>query len=167
MLLKVDFPRRTPLPANIKAQNDALAQQFGIRAFPTFLILPSQGTLIGEVNRGAMRSPEQFVAQTRQVTPTNTAALGSFGDGDFEELFEDSFFLIFVLVSIISFLWLLVLAFKTSFLWGLGTLFIPFVYLIFIFSHWERVKIPGILNLILTGLSIYFALTGALDILEK
>ena len=35
---------------------------------------------------------------------------------------------------------ILVEAFKESILWGLGSLFVPFVMLIFVFMHWERTK---------------------------
>ncbi len=35
MLLKVDFPRRTPLPAATQAANDRLAQEFGVTGYPS------------------------------------------------------------------------------------------------------------------------------------
>ena len=35
---------------------------------------------------------------------------------------------------------ILVKAFKTSVLWGLVSLFIPFVILIFVFTHWAQTK---------------------------
>lgn len=37
---------------------------------------------------------------------------------------------------------LLILAFQESVLWGLGSLFVPFVSLIFIIMHWERCRSP-------------------------
>lgn len=43
---------------------------------------------------------------------------------------------------------LLIEAFKTSILWGLGCLFITPISLIFIFAHWDRAKNPFILQLI-------------------
>jgi hypothetical protein len=45
-------------------------------------------------------------------------------------------------VSIVAGIWLLVIAFKTSILWGLGSLIVPLVGLIFVFMHWEAAKYP-------------------------
>ena len=35
---------------------------------------------------------------------------------------------------------LLIMAFQTSILWGLGYVFVPFVSLIFVIVHWEETK---------------------------
>lgn len=45
-------------------------------------------------------------------------------------------------------IWLIVEAFKTSILWGLGCLLITPVSLIFTFVHWDRASNPFILQLI-------------------
>jgi hypothetical protein len=37
---------------------------------------------------------------------------------------------------------ILIIAFKKSILWGLGSLFIPFVGLVFVFMHWADCKTP-------------------------
>jgi len=42
---------------------------------------------------------------------------------------------------------LLIAAFRTSFLWGLGCLLIPLVSLIFLFVHWSEAKNPFFLYL--------------------
>jgi hypothetical protein len=39
-------------------------------------------------------------------------------------------------------IWLLVKAFQTSVLWGLGYLFVPFVNLVFVILHWQDTKKP-------------------------
>ena len=39
-------------------------------------------------------------------------------------------------------IWLLVEAFKESVLWGLGSIFIPFVSLVFVIMHWDVSKTP-------------------------
>ncbi|MFO0799566.1 MAG: hypothetical protein U0804_19015 [Gemmataceae bacterium] len=39
-------------------------------------------------------------------------------------------------------IWMLVLAFQESVLWGLGCLFIPFVGLVFLIMHWPATKNP-------------------------
>ncbi len=37
---------------------------------------------------------------------------------------------------------ILIVAFKTSIGWGLGSLLVPFVILVFVFTHWAETKKP-------------------------
>lgn len=46
------------------------------------------------------------------------------------------------IVMLVGGIWLLVEAFKESILWGLGSLFIPFVSLVFVIMHWDVSKTP-------------------------
>jgi thioredoxin-related protein len=46
VLVELDFPRSKKQAAELKAQNEALAQQYGIRGFPTVLVLSPEGELI-------------------------------------------------------------------------------------------------------------------------
>lgn len=46
ILVELDFPRGKEQDASIKAQNEALLQKYGIRGFPTILILSPEGELI-------------------------------------------------------------------------------------------------------------------------
>ena len=48
--------------------------------------------------------------------------------------------------------WLLIEAFRISFLWGIACIFIPLVSFIFAISYWDRAKKPFIVYL--TGLTI-------------
>jgi len=48
---------------------------------------------------------------------------------------------------------LIVKAFQTSIWWGLGSIFIPFVQLIFVIMHWDVAKSPFLKMLI--GLPLY------------
>ena len=57
-------------------------------------------------------------------------------------------FYIGCLISIVAGIWLLVVAFKTSILWGLGSLIVPFVGLIFVIMHWEAAKKPFLWSLL-------------------
>ena len=58
---------------------------------------------------------------------------------------------------LIGIIWLLIKAFQESILWGLGSLLIPFVGLIFAILHWAECKKPffyalaGLVLLILGG----------------
>jgi len=48
VLVKLDFPKRKELPEDEKAQNNELAQKYGIRGFPTIILLDSEEKLVGQ-----------------------------------------------------------------------------------------------------------------------
>jgi len=52
-----------------------------------------------------------------------------------------------LVVSLVGGIWLLVKAFQTSILWGLGSIFVPFVSLIFVITHWEIARRPFLISL--------------------
>lgn len=52
--VKLDFPRSKPQSPELKAQNQALSQQYGIEGFPTVVLLSSEGKELGR-NVGLMR----------------------------------------------------------------------------------------------------------------
>lgn len=56
-------------------------------------------------------------------------------------------FIVGAILSGIGGLWLLVVAFQESVLWGLACWFIPFVALYFVATHWEETKTPFLMNL--------------------
>jgi len=62
-LVKVDFPRHTPLPADQQRANDALAKQFGVDGYPTYLLLNSDGREIGRQVGYRDGGPNAFVAE--------------------------------------------------------------------------------------------------------
>ncbi|MDB6138489.1 MAG: thioredoxin family protein [Verrucomicrobiaceae bacterium] len=43
VLVKVDFPRSTPISAKTKAQNEKLQSQFAVTGYPTLFILNTEG----------------------------------------------------------------------------------------------------------------------------
>jgi protein disulfide-isomerase len=47
VLMKVDFPRAKPLSAELRRQNETLAQKFEIQGFPTIVILNGDGKQVG------------------------------------------------------------------------------------------------------------------------
>ena len=53
-----------------------------------------------------------------------------------------------VILCLIGGIWLLVEAFKESVLWGLGSIFVPFVSLIFAIMHWSECKVPFLMNVV-------------------
>lgn len=48
VLLEVDFPQNTELPEGQQAQNDALAEKYGIQGFPTIVFASADGEKLGE-----------------------------------------------------------------------------------------------------------------------
>lgn len=48
VLLELDFPNKRKLSAALKKQNDGLAQKYGLRSYPTVMILDSAGEVLGQ-----------------------------------------------------------------------------------------------------------------------
>ncbi|MFH1465468.1 MAG: hypothetical protein ABIO70_13860 [Pseudomonadota bacterium] len=44
-------------------------------------------------------------------------------------------------------IWILVLAFATHLGWGLACLFVPLARLVFVLTHWERARLPFVVQL--------------------
>jgi protein disulfide-isomerase len=64
ILVKLDFPRKKKLPAALTRQNEQLAQQFGVRGFPTIYVVDQNGRTLhqsGYVKGG----PRAFLATIR------------------------------------------------------------------------------------------------------
>lgn len=66
VLFMVDFPRSKEQPVEIKKQNEALAQQYGVRGFPTVLLLDATGQQIGKTGyqRGG---PEKYIEHIKGI----------------------------------------------------------------------------------------------------
>lgn len=66
VLFLADFPRRTEQDAETKKQNRALADKYGIRGFPTVLILDAEGAVLAKTGyrRGG---PEAYVKHLREL----------------------------------------------------------------------------------------------------
>jgi hypothetical protein len=52
------------------------------------------------------------------------------------------------IVSLVGGIWFLVVAFRQTIWWGLGCIFIPFVWLIFLIMHWGEAKNPFFVSLL-------------------
>jgi protein disulfide-isomerase len=66
ILLKLDFPQRTQLPPEQQMINQNLANRYGIRGFPTILLIDSEGT---EINRTGYQpgGAENYVKHIREL----------------------------------------------------------------------------------------------------
>lgn len=60
VLVELDFPQGKPQSAALKQQNEALAEKYGVEAYPTIILLSPEGK---EITRqtGAMLSPGEFI----------------------------------------------------------------------------------------------------------
>jgi len=56
VLFLADFPNNMPQSAEIKAQNKTLSQHYGIRGFPTVLLLDADGNVLGRTGYKAGRA---------------------------------------------------------------------------------------------------------------
>lgn len=63
VLVEVDFPRRKSQSAELKKANRALAEKFGVEAFPTVIVLDSNGKQLSKESGYSGESPKQFIAQ--------------------------------------------------------------------------------------------------------
>ncbi len=51
------------------------------------------------------------------------------------------------IVMLVGSIWFLVVAFQESLLWGLGSILVPFVSLIFLIMHWDKAGKPFLIQL--------------------
>lgn len=64
-------------------------------------------------------------------------------------------FMVGIAIAAIGGIWLLILAFKESFIWGIGFIIVPFVSLIFVVLNWGKTWKPFLINVI--GGALIFA----------
>jgi thiol-disulfide isomerase/thioredoxin len=67
VLVKADFPRRQPLAPEVKKQNDALAQSFGVQYFPTVVLLSPSGEVLGQTVGAKLNTPDAFLKMVREA----------------------------------------------------------------------------------------------------
>jgi len=73
VLVKIDFPRRTPLPEAQQAANQNLATQFRVEGFPTVVIVNADGQTLGRVGY-TPGGPPAFIERLRQISGVNWRA---------------------------------------------------------------------------------------------
>jgi thioredoxin-related protein len=62
----IDFPRQTPLPDDLKQQNDTLGRQFQIEGYPTLIVLNADGKELGrEVGYDPGSGPDAVIAKLK------------------------------------------------------------------------------------------------------
>lgn len=69
VLVLVDFPRRKPQSAELKKQNQELAEKFQIEGYPTLIVLNPQGEKVGQL--GYMEGgPAAFLKELDKICGT-------------------------------------------------------------------------------------------------
>ncbi len=67
VLVYLDFPRGKPQADALKEQNEKIAKQYGIRGFPTIVVLNSDGNKVGQM--GYMKGgPDAFIPALEKLT---------------------------------------------------------------------------------------------------
>ncbi len=66
VLLEVDFPNDTPLPAALKQQNEQLATTFVVDQFPTILFIDASGKKLGQTGYVA-GGPQPWIASAEAI----------------------------------------------------------------------------------------------------
>lgn len=66
-LVEVDFPQVKPLPKKKAEANDALAQKYKVRGFPTVIVMDGDGKELGRLGY-VEGGPKAFIAELEKVT---------------------------------------------------------------------------------------------------
>ena len=71
VLLYLDFPRKKQLEKKLTEQNKKLAEKYGVKAFPTSLLLDAGGETLGKINarnaHGYIRDIEQLMKKMEKA----------------------------------------------------------------------------------------------------
>ncbi|MDA3885109.1 MAG: thioredoxin family protein [Candidatus Delongbacteria bacterium] len=70
ILLKLDFPRAIKQSNELKKQNRALASKFGIKGYPTIIVLNNNEKLIGRTGY-QKGGPKKYIAHLKGLIGTN------------------------------------------------------------------------------------------------
>lgn len=66
VLVEIDFPKRKPLPPALQQQNQKLAEQFQVQAYPTLIVLDALGAKLGRISYGA-GGPRPFISEIEKL----------------------------------------------------------------------------------------------------
>jgi thioredoxin-related protein len=66
VLMTIDFPRAKALSAEVRKQNQTLAQKFQVQGFPTIVVLDSDGKPVGLLGYQP-GGPQAFISELKQL----------------------------------------------------------------------------------------------------
>ncbi len=80
MLVTLDFPRdKSIVPEAYIERNAQLQKQFGVRGYPTYVLLDSDGeTEIGRLGAGRDKTPASFMEEVDQLLHFSTAGMAAY-----------------------------------------------------------------------------------------
>lgn len=87
MLVTLDFPRdKSIVPAKWVSRNNELKGKFGVRGYPTYIVLDKDGeTKLGQLGASREATPKSFIEKTENVIFFSESALATFAKGIPEE----------------------------------------------------------------------------------
>ena len=80
VLVTIDFPKdKSIVPEKYVARNSKLQGDFGVKGFPSYVILESDGkTKIGQLGAGQEKTPKSFIAEFKDVVKMSPAGITAF-----------------------------------------------------------------------------------------
>ncbi|MGB0143541.1 MAG: thioredoxin family protein [Akkermansiaceae bacterium] len=80
LLVTLDFPNdKSIVPEKYVKRNQELKNQFGVRGYPTYIILESDGTTkIGQLGAGRDKTPESFISEFKNVVRMSEASIEAY-----------------------------------------------------------------------------------------
>ncbi len=80
LLVTLDFPKdKNIVPEKYVSRNNDLKKQFGVRGYPTYVVLDSDGkNKLGQLGAGRDKTPASFIEEFKGVTRTSAASIEAF-----------------------------------------------------------------------------------------
>ena len=80
MLVTLDFPRdKSIVPEKYVERNNTLKEQFGVRGYPTYIVLDSDGeTRIGKLGAGRDKTPASFIEEFKAVARLSAGSIEAY-----------------------------------------------------------------------------------------
>ncbi len=80
VLVTLDFPKdQSIVPEKYKSRNQALQAEMGVRGYPSFILLDSDGkTKLGQLSAGQDKTPENFIGEVNQAMRSSSSAVDKF-----------------------------------------------------------------------------------------
>ena len=80
LLVTLDFPKnKSIVPKKYVSQNNELKQQFGVRGYPTYVVLDSDGkSKLGQLGAGRDKTPTSFIKEFKGVVRMSDSGVEAF-----------------------------------------------------------------------------------------
>ncbi|MCH2063657.1 MAG: thioredoxin family protein [Roseibacillus sp.] len=80
LLVTLDFPRdKSIVPEKYVERNEKLQEQFGVRGFPTYVVLDNDGkTKLGQLGAGRDKTPSTFIDEFKGVALMSAGSIEAF-----------------------------------------------------------------------------------------